>query len=73
MGPFLRTVLPLPDGSGSKLPNLKPWVKAVFATYILLAIPVLTFLSFLLITRLPILVEITWDSFLDQTSVFSHA
>ena len=32
MGAFLRSVLPLPAWKGSKLPRLKPWVKAVFAT-----------------------------------------
>lgn len=66
-GPFLRSVLPIPGSKGSKLPNLKPWVKVVFAAYVLLTIPVLSFLLFLLVTRLPYFAAIIWESLLIQT------
>lgn len=73
MGPFLRSVLPVPDREGSKLPNLKPWVKAVFAVYVTLAIPTLLFLLFLLFRNLPGLMVVMWDSFLNQTAGLSQA
>lgn len=73
MGPFLRSVLPVSRWKGDKLPNLKPWVKAVFATYIIITIPVLTGLLYLLITRLPLIVATVWDSLLVQRQIFSAA
>src|SRR5204862_2576143 len=53
IGPFLRTVLPLAWWKGPKLPPLKGWVKAVFALYILVTVPLLAFLLFLLIKAAP--------------------
>jgi putative peptide zinc metalloprotease protein len=41
IGPFLRSVLPVPWWKGPKLPPLKRWVKAIFALYCLTAIPIL--------------------------------
>ena len=73
IGPFLRSVLPIPGWEGSKLPNLKPWVKAVFAVYIVLTVPVLTFLLFLLLWNVPGILAIVWDSLLNQTADFSVA
>ncbi len=46
MGAFLRSVLPLRRWKGARLPNLKPWVKAVFALYIIVTVPVLSLLLF---------------------------
>jgi putative peptide zinc metalloprotease protein len=63
MGAFIRSVLPIP-GAGTKLPTLKPWVKAVFATYILITIPVLACLTFLMASRVPHLMAATWDALL---------
>src|SRR5829696_1074697 len=63
MGAFLRSVLPIP-GAGTKLPNLKPWVKAVFAIYIVVTIPVLALLLFLLVSRVPHLATATWTALL---------
>ena len=71
IGPFLRSVLPVRNWEGSKLPNLKPWVKAVFATYIILTVPVLALLLFLLVDRAPSLLFILWDSFVDQMANLS--
>ena len=73
IGPFLRSVLPVRNWEGSKLPNLKPWVKVVFATYITLTVPVLALLLFLLVDRAPSLLFILWDSFVDQMTNLSTA
>ena len=73
MAAFLRSVSPIPGWKGEKLPNLKPWVKAVFAGYILVTIPVLAFLVVLLIVRLPRILETIWDSFFVQAAAFSDA
>ena len=42
----------------TKLPHLKPWVKGVFATYVVVTVPVLALLLFNLITRLPDIIRI---------------
>lgn len=73
MGPFLRTVLPLSFWKGPKLPNLKGWVKAVFALYILITIPLLAFLLFVMIQGLPRILATAWDSFTIQAGEFSKA
>jgi len=73
IGPFLRTVLPLPFWKGRKLPNLKPWVKVVFALYILVTIPLLVFLIFLMVTGLPRILATAWDSFFKQGEIFAGA
>jgi putative peptide zinc metalloprotease protein len=73
MGPFLRSMLPVPGWEGSRLPALKPWVKAVFAGYVVLAIPALLALFFLLMRNLPILVANLWASFLNQSAEFFEA
>ncbi len=72
MGAFLRSVLPIP-GEGPKLPNLKPWVKAVFGIYIVVTIPVLAFLLFLMATRVPRIVARTWDALLTQGDEITSA
>lgn len=58
MGAFLRSVLPLKRWQGAKLPDLKPWVKAVFTLYIVTTIPILALLLFSLVTRLPVALAI---------------
>ncbi len=73
MGAFLRSVLPVPGWKGAKLPNLKPWVKGVFAAYVVVTVPVLALLLFLLITRLPVITTIAWYSLLNQMAGFSQA
>lgn len=73
IGPFLRSVLPIPGWEGSKLPDFKPWVKAVFAAYICVTIPVLSLLLYLLVTRLPLIVATIQDSLLVQAQIFSAA
>lgn len=73
MGAFLRSVLPLPRWKGTKLPNLKPWVKGVFATYVVVTVPVLVLLLFNLITRLPDITRIAWLSLQNQAADLSRA
>jgi putative peptide zinc metalloprotease protein len=73
IGPFVRSVVPVPGWEGSRLPNLKPWVKAVFAIYIVLTVPVLAFLMFLLVKKAPSMLAIMWDSFLNQMANLSGA
>jgi len=63
IGPFLRTVLPLPWWRDSrKLPYLKGWVKAVFAIYILITVPLLIVLFFLMLKSVPRVLATAWDS-----------
>lgn len=73
MGAFLRSVLPLRRWEGSRLPNLKPWVKAVFALCVVVTVPVLSLLLFLLVARLPGIGAAVWDSLLIQAKGFSYA
>jgi len=73
MGPFVRSILPIAGQQGSKLPDLKTWVKVVFATYIFLTVPVLALLLLLMVARFPHLIIITWDSSLIQLGKFSYA
>lgn len=73
MGAFLRSVLPLRPWKGAKLPNLKPWVKAVFVLYIIITIPVLALLLFILVTSLPGIGTTAWYSLLLLARGFSMA
>jgi putative peptide zinc metalloprotease protein len=73
MGAFLRSLLPGSRWKGSKLPELKPWVKAVFATYVIVTIPVLALLLFLLVTHLPGIATTFWESLSIQARTFSSA
>jgi hypothetical protein len=60
----------MPDGQGAKLPDLKPWVKVVFATYIMLTLPVLTLLFLLMVANFPRLLLFAWDALLSQRQMF---
>lgn len=73
MGAFLRSVLPLRQWKGARLPNLKPWVKVVFAFYVVVTVPVLALLLFLLVTGVPGIAMAVWDSLLLQAREFSLA
>jgi len=70
IGPFLRSVLPVQGSTGTKLPPLKPWVKAFFAGYIALSIPTLLLLLVLTVVGVPALVAVTWDSLGHQAAAF---
>jgi putative peptide zinc metalloprotease protein len=73
MGAFLRSVLPVRRWKGERLPDLKPWVKAVFALYVIVTVPVLSLLLFLLVTSLPGIATTVWDSLLLLAREFSLA
>ncbi len=72
MGPFLRSVLPIPAlrRSGSKLPDVKPWVRLVFVGYTIIAIIVLGFSLFLLVWYEPSIVATAWDALVVQRDAF---
>jgi hypothetical protein len=70
---FVRSVLPLPGWKGAKLPDLKPWVKAVFAAYILVTIPILALIFFVMVRMVPTTILTAWDSFHLLTQDFAHA
>ncbi len=73
IGPFLRTVLPLPFWKGRKLPPVKPWVKVVFGLYILVTIPLLFFILFMMLRSVPRVLATAWDSFGQQVDSFQAA
>jgi putative peptide zinc metalloprotease protein len=73
MGPFLRSIVSVPGSTGSKLPQLKPWAKAVFVAYIVLTIPVLALLTFLMIRRLPTIVTVILGTLQMQVRSFTDA
>jgi putative peptide zinc metalloprotease protein len=73
IGPFLRSVLPVPGWKGTRLPRLKPWVRAVFVAYIALTLPVLAVLVYLMMTRMPRFAVTTWGALLRQGGNLSEA
>lgn len=74
MGAFLRSMSPVSRWKrDNHLPDLKPWVRAVFVAYVMVTVPVLSLLLFVLITRLPGIATAAWDSLLGQAAVFSQA
>ncbi len=72
-GPFVRSLFPGRGTPGQKLPRLKPWAKAVFTTYLLVAVPALALLLSLLLWRLPRLLTILWDGTLTQARLAANA
>jgi len=73
MGAFMRSVLPIPGGRANKLPPLKPWVKVVFAAYIVITIPVLALVLFPMFRAAPSIIGMAWSSFKFLASDFSYA
>ena len=74
MGAFLKSVSPVARWrTGNRLPDLKPWVRVLFAVYVMVTVPVLSLLLFVLITRLPVIATAAWNSLLAQVAVFSQA
>lgn len=59
MGPFLRSLLPRASIAGSRLPQLRPAAKAVFAIYTLAAVPMLAYLFYQMMVRVPWLLSTT--------------
>jgi putative peptide zinc metalloprotease protein len=73
MGPFLRSVLPLPGWKGRKLPALKWWGRLMFTFYTLTTIPLLLLLIFLMTRSVPRVLATAWDSFRQQVQAFAQA
>lgn len=73
MGPFARSLFPRLAQGRTRLPRLKPWVKAVFAAYIVLTVPTLIALLVLLIRFLPRLMTLLWDAVATQIHFLSIA
>jgi outer membrane lipoprotein-sorting protein len=73
MQSFLRSLQPVKASAGSRLPTLKPSVKAIFAFYTLVTMPLLAFLFVFMLIKLPGFLTKTWDSLLVQGKLFSAA
>jgi putative peptide zinc metalloprotease protein len=71
--PFLRSFKGARALPGERLPTLKPWARAFFATYLLATIPALVFVAFLIITYAPQIVMGFWDAFRSQIELFGDA
>lgn len=62
MGSFMRNAATRSLTEARQVANLKPWAEKVFVTYLLVTIPVLTFLTVFFITRVPGLIETIFHS-----------
>jgi putative peptide zinc metalloprotease protein len=62
MGPFIRSILPLPFLKRGTMPELKLWAKVVFVLYILVTIPILLFVLIHLVVGVPRVLATAWDS-----------
>lgn len=81
MGPFMSRSLPskagqiLQDVTGtpatktSGMPELKPWVKVVFLTYILITVPLLLYVFVIMIISLPELLTTAWGGLQAQIAM----
>lgn len=73
LGPFVRSRFPKLAPVGTPLPRLKRWVEAVFATYIVVTIPLLIVMLVLLVKMLPRFVTVLWDAIVTQYGFLSTA
>lgn len=73
MAPFMRSMRGSGDGTATRLPKLKPWVRAAFIIYSALTIPVLGLLLFLMITRLPRVLGGIWTSLQHHATALAAA
>jgi putative peptide zinc metalloprotease protein len=73
MRPFLRSILPTARAKQTKLPELKRWVRAAFATYLILTIPVLALLMLLLLVGFPRFIALGSESLFYQVRQLSLA
>lgn len=73
MGGFVRSIAPLPGLPGNKLPKLKFWVKLVFVLYMLVTLPLLTYLYVLMVQHLPQFLMASWEAFRLQLGEFAQA
>jgi putative peptide zinc metalloprotease protein len=73
MGPFLKSLLPIPGRVGRQLPRMKPWVTIVFVVYMLITLPLIAHFMTGLLRGAPHLLAILWDALQAQTVAFSSA
>jgi hypothetical protein len=69
----VRSVLPVPGWRGQRLPPLKPWVRAVFAGYILVTVPLLGYLLGRLVASMPRVMGAAWSAGMQQRNAFATA
>jgi putative peptide zinc metalloprotease protein len=63
IGAFVRSLVPFRIGQGGrKLPRLRWWAKVGFALYILIAVPLLTFMLFFAVKGFPRVVATAYDA-----------
>lgn len=72
-GAFLRSAIPLPGRKKRGSLNLKPWVKTVFALYLVIAIPILALLLFFLLAGVPTIAIAGWEAGLGQVHALGTA
>jgi hypothetical protein len=73
MIPFVLSVLRLPALTGTKLPDLKPWVRVVFACYSVSSVFVIGYLLVSMVIYEPALVVTTWGALFAQRTAFAAA
>jgi putative peptide zinc metalloprotease protein len=71
--PFLRSLVPRARAGGPRLPALKRLPKAVFIGYVIVAIPVLSFLLVQFAIHSPGIMETAWNSILAQKAMLLNA
>jgi putative peptide zinc metalloprotease protein len=73
MLPFLRGAIDRPELQGARLPTLRPWVRRVFVTYVVLTLPAIALFIVFLLARLPTLLALVWDALTVQVSQLATA
>ncbi|MBV8694694.1 MAG: hypothetical protein JO125_04675 [Chloroflexi bacterium] len=73
MVPFVLSVLRLPALKGTKLPELKPWVKVIFACYSVSSVFVIGYLLTGMVIYEPTLVMTTLGALVAQRTAFAAA
>ncbi len=73
MAPFIRGVINRPQFAGTRLPTLRPWVRRVFITYVVLSLPAIAIFIVILLARLPTLLGLVWDALTVQVSQLATA
>jgi putative peptide zinc metalloprotease protein len=71
--PFVKSLLPGALRKPGGLPALKRSTKAVFATYLIAAVPILGFLFFQIAMNMPHFISIAWHSFAAQKGSLAQA
>jgi len=71
IGPFVRSMLPMRwRGRGVRLPELKRWVRVVFAVYIVITVPVVATLFVFLAITAPAIISLTVQALSQESASF---